>query len=74
MIMTRKEIEDRIRELENRKDMARFQRKITTQLLTVLEYDVEIGAIDRRLEQLHYALKKEHITEKQEQHDHSSRF
>lgn len=65
MIMTRKEIEDRIRELEKRRDMARFQRKITTQLLTVIEYDVEIGAIDRRLEQLHYDLKKKQITDKQ---------
>lgn len=37
--------------------MAAYQRKITTQLLTVIEYDDEIGAIDRRLEQLQYKLK-----------------
>lgn len=36
-----------------------YQRKITTQLLTVIEYDDEIGAIDRRLEQLQYKLKAE---------------
>ena len=39
--------------------MAAYQRKITTQLLTVIEYDDEIGAIDRRLEQLQYKLKAE---------------
>lgn len=50
---------DEIQSLEKRKDMAVFQRKITTQLATAIEYDQEIGAIDRRLEQLRYRLKKE---------------
>lgn len=57
--MTVEEIKNRINELEKRKDMAQFQRKITTQLLTVMEYDMEIAAIDRRLEDLNYDLKKE---------------
>lgn len=57
--MTVEEIKNRINELEKRKDMAQFQRKITTQLLTVMEYDMEIDAIDRRLEALNYDLKKE---------------
>lgn len=45
--------------LEKRKEMAVFQRKITTQIWTVIEYDQEIGAIDRRLEKLRYRLKSE---------------
>lgn len=57
--MTVEEIKNRINELEKRKDMAQFQRKITTQLLTAIEYDMEIDAIDRRLEALNYDLKKE---------------
>jgi hypothetical protein len=57
--MTVEEIKNRINELEKRKDMAQFQRKITTQLLTAMEYDMEIAAIDRRLEDLNYDLKKE---------------
>ena len=57
--MTVEEIKNRINELEKRKEMAQFQRKITTQLLTVMEYDMEIDAIDRRLEALNYDLKKE---------------
>lgn len=52
------EIKNRIKELEKRKDMAQYQRKITTQLLTVMEYDMEIADIDRRLEALNYELKK----------------
>ena len=43
---------EEIQKLEKRKEMAVFQRKITTQIWTVFEYDEEIGAIDRRLEQL----------------------
>jgi hypothetical protein len=43
---------EEIQKLEKRKEMAIFQRKITTQIWTVFEYDEEIGAIDRRLEQL----------------------
>jgi hypothetical protein len=54
--MTTKE---EIEKLQYRRQMAAFQRKITTQLLTVIEYDEEIGAIDRRLEQLDYKLKAE---------------
>lgn len=52
------EIEKRIKELEKRKEMALFMRKITTQLLTVMEYDMEIDAINRKIELLHYDLKK----------------
>lgn len=52
-------IENRISELEKRKDMALFQRRITTQLITAMEYDMEIAAIDRKLEMLRYDLKKE---------------
>ena len=57
--MTVDEIKNKISELEKRKDMAQFQRKITTQLLTAMEYDQEIDAIDRRLELLNYDLKRE---------------
>ena len=53
------EIEKRINELGKRKEMARFQRKITTELSTAMEYDQEISAIDRKIEQLKYELKKE---------------
>ena len=51
--------QEEIEKLEQRKEMAEYQRKITTQLLTVIEYDNEIGAIDRKLEQLQYKLKAE---------------
>jgi hypothetical protein len=51
--------QERISELEERREMACYQRKITTQLATVIEYDIEIGAIDRRLELLRLQLKKE---------------
>ena len=54
-ITTKEEIE----KLEKRRDMAAYQRKITTQLETVIEYDQEIDSIDKRLEQLKYKLKKE---------------
>jgi len=50
---------EEIQKLEKRKEMAVFQRKITTQIWTVIEYDQEIDAIDRRLEQLRYRLKSE---------------
>ena len=50
---------EEIQKLEKRKEMAVFQRKITTQIWTVIEYDEEISAIDRRLEQLRYGLKSE---------------
>ncbi len=43
-----------IKRLENRKEMAVYQRKITTCAGTAMEYDQEIEAIDRRLEQLRY--------------------
>ena len=50
---------EEIQKLEKRKEMAVFQRKITTQIWTVIEYDQEIGAIDRRLEHLQYRLRAE---------------
>ena len=50
---------EEMQKLEKRKEMAVYQRKITTQLWTVFEYDEEINAIDRRLEQLRYRLKSE---------------
>ena len=50
---------EEIQKLEKRKEMAVFQRKITTQIWTVFEYDQEIEEIDRRLEQLLYKLKFE---------------
>ncbi len=54
--MTTKE---EIEKLEKRRDMAAYQRKITTCIGTVIEYDQEILAIDRRLVQLQYRLKRE---------------
>lgn len=50
---------EEIEKLEARKEMALYQRKITTQLGTAIEYDCEIDAIDRRLEHLRYRLKGE---------------
>ena len=50
---------EEIQKLEKRKEMAVFQRKITTQIWTVFEYDEEISAIDRKLGQLLYKLKFE---------------
>lgn len=50
---------EKIEKIEKRKEMALYQRKICTTLFTVIEYDVEIDAINRKLEQLYYALKKE---------------
>lgn len=38
--------------------MAVFQRKITTQISTVFEYDIEIESIDRKLNNLYIDLKK----------------
>ena len=56
--MTTKE---EIEKLEQRRDMAAYQRKITTCLGTAIEYDQEISAIDRRLEILRYRLKDEEV-------------
>ncbi len=54
----KRELNKEINRLKERREMAAFQRKITTQLLTVMEYDMEIEAIDRRLWQLEYKLKR----------------
>lgn len=51
-------IQEEIEKLEKRKEMALFQRKITTELGTAMEYDQEIQAIGRRIEQLNYKLKR----------------
>lgn len=56
MMTTVKELEARIKELEKRKSMAQYQRKITTQLVIAMEYDIEIDAINRRIEVLRYDL------------------
>lgn len=48
---------EEIEKLQKRREIAAYQRKITTQICTVIEYDEEIRAIDRRLEQLRYKLK-----------------
>lgn len=56
--MSASEIKKRIKSLEKRKDMAQYQRKITTELFTVMEYDMEIDAIDRKIELLRYDLKR----------------
>lgn len=50
---------DTIEGLKKRREMAVHQRKITTQILTVWEYDDEIEAIDRKIERLEYKLKNE---------------
>jgi hypothetical protein len=47
--------------LEQRREAAVYQRKITTSLATAVEYDNEIAAIDRRLELLRYKLKPEEV-------------
>lgn len=44
-------------ELEKRLEAAMYQRKITTTPISAYEYDIEIGAINRRLELLKYKLK-----------------
>jgi|JI9StandDraft_1071089.scaffolds.fasta_scaffold1194325_2 hypothetical protein len=46
---------------KKRKDMATYQRKITTDLGTAMEYDNEIDLIDRRLEQLAYRFKNQDL-------------
>lgn len=51
--------EKEIEKLEQRRDMASYQRKITTCLGTAIGYDQEIAAIDRRLEILRYRLRDE---------------
>ena len=43
---------DEINKLEARKQMALYQRKITTQLSTVIVYDQELEHIENRLEEL----------------------
>ena len=52
-------IKEEIEKLQKRREIAAYQRKITTQLFTVMEYDREIGAIDLRIEALNYKLKQE---------------
>ena len=52
--MTTKE---ELEKLKKRREMAVYQRKITTQLCVVIDYENEIGAIDRRIESLNYKLK-----------------
>lgn len=47
-------IQEEILNLQKRREMAAYQRKITTQLFTVIEYDQEIASIDRRIEQLKF--------------------
>ena len=51
-------LQEEIYKLEKRKEMALFQRKITTCLLTVMEYDQELNQIEIRIEQLLCKLKK----------------
>lgn len=46
-----------IAELEKRLEAAMYQRKTTTTPINAYEYDIEIGAINRRLELLRYKLK-----------------
>ena len=43
-----------IERLEKRRSAASYQRRITTETLVAMEYDTEIDAIDRRIEQLEY--------------------
>lgn len=50
-------INQEIKKLTERREMAAYQRKITTQLSTAMEYDQEINSINRRIEQLNYKLK-----------------
>lgn len=45
-----------IEQLEKRLEMAEYQRKITTQLHTVWEYDQEISKIKSQIEQLQHKL------------------
>ena len=45
-------VEKEIQQLEKRREMAAYQRKITTQITTVWEYDQEIAAIDKRIVEL----------------------
>ena len=57
-------VAEEIENLKERKDMAIYQRKITTCIGTAMEYDKEIAVIDRRLEQLRYSIKNEISHEK----------
>lgn len=54
--MSEQEINKEIDALNKRKDMCLFQIRISTTLLTKVEYECEIDAIDRRLESLNYKL------------------
>jgi len=45
-------VEKEIHKLERRREMAAYQRKITTQIATVWEYDAEIVAIDKKIVEL----------------------
>ena len=53
---------EEIARLYKRKELAAVQRKITTCIGTVIEYDQELSAIDRRIKQLSYKLKSEKQT------------
>lgn len=55
--MNKQEIIDQIKKLEKRKEMCLFQRRITTSILTAIEYDLEIDSIDRRLIALNHEIK-----------------
>lgn len=52
-------IAEEIKKLEKRRGMAAYQRKITTNLSDAIQYDQEIGNIDKKLEQLRYKLEDE---------------
>lgn len=51
-------IQEEIKKIEKRKETCLFHRKTTTCLGTAMEYDQEIEAIDRRIEQLQYRMKR----------------
>lgn len=53
--------DEEIEKLKKRRDMAAYQRKITTCLGTAIEYDQEIEAINRRLQILRSNQKKSKI-------------
>lgn len=46
-----------LEKLKKRRESAAYQRKITTELSTAMEYDIEIASIDRRILQLTANLK-----------------
>lgn len=45
-------IDEQLERLKKRREMAAYQRKITTQIWTVWEYDEEISVIDRQIKLL----------------------